>query len=94
MFELRIDDSFRDKGIPFGVLEVQYPDKSQWRIEDFEALKEQELAVLKEAFADYDRKEVFGENPFNRYFKKYKKNISCPSAAGIRTAEGARIPQR
>ena len=73
MFELRIDDSFREKGIPFGVLEVQYPDKSQWRIEDFEALKEQELAVLKETFADYDRKEVFGENPFNRYFKKYKK---------------------
>lgn len=73
MFELKVDASFREKEVPFGILEVHYPEKAQWKLEDFETLKEQELATLKDTFADYDRKAVFGENPYNRYFKKYKK---------------------
>ena len=34
---------------------------------------ERELASLPERFENYDRKAVFGENPWFRFFKKFKK---------------------
>ena len=73
MFNFHADPSFSEAGIPFGVTEAVFPDSSRWDLPAFEALKERELAALREEMADYDRKAVFGENPYNRYFKKYKK---------------------
>lgn len=73
MFRMQADPSFIEKNVRFGVLEVIFPQREAWDIPTFEARKERELAGLKDAFADYDRKAVFGVNPYNRYFKKYKK---------------------
>lgn len=73
MFQIQTDTSFLEKSVRFGVLEVSFPQREQWDLSAFEALKSRELDRLRETFAAYDRKEVFGENPYCRYFKKYKK---------------------
>ena len=60
-------------GVPFGVLEVAYPEKALWREDAFQTMVTARLNALKERFADYDRKAVFGENVYFRFFKKFKK---------------------
>lgn len=60
-------------GIPFGVLEVVYPDKPFRRTEDFRIMVEEHLRLLREKYADYDRKALFGENVYFRFFRKFKK---------------------
>ena len=60
-------------GIPFGVLEVVYPDKPLRRTEDFRIMVEEHLRLLREKYADYDRKALFGENVYFRFFRKFKK---------------------
>lgn len=60
-------------GVPFGVLEVVYPDKALWRTEDFQTMLGERLQRLRERYADYDRKSVFGENVYFRFFRKFKK---------------------
>lgn len=59
------------RNIPFGYVEVRYPDRLC--VPEFRALVEEELAGLKETYREYDRKAVFGENPYFRFFKKFKK---------------------
>ena len=39
-------------GIPFGVLEVVYPDKPLRRTEDFRIMVEEHLRLLREKYAD------------------------------------------
>lgn len=73
MFTFHADPSFAQAGIPFGVTEAVFPDSSQWDLAAFDELKERELADLRRELADYDRKTVFGDHLYNRYFKKYKK---------------------
>ena len=53
-------------GIPFGVLEVVYPDKPLRRTEDFRIMVEEHLRLLREKYVDYDRKALFGENVYFR----------------------------
>ena len=72
MFEIRKDASFSERNIPLGVLEVSYPENGFDR-DALHALIERELAALRERYADYDRKAVFGENPYFRFFRKFKK---------------------
>lgn len=73
MFQIQTDPSFLEKHVRFGVLEAAFPRREMWELPAFEALKSRELERLRETFAAYDRKTVFGENPYCRYFKKYKK---------------------
>lgn len=73
MFRIYADASFAEKNVHFGVLEVTFPQRETWDIPAFEARKKQVLTELKDIFSNYDRKAVFGENPYTRYFKKYKK---------------------
>lgn len=73
MLQIKKDPSFADRNLLFGMVEVVFPQPSEWDEAAFDALKEQELAALFAAYRDYDRRAVFGENPFFRYFKKYKK---------------------
>ena len=40
---------------------------------DFRETAERELSALRERYAFYDRKAAFGENPYVRFFKKFKK---------------------
>lgn len=62
-----------ERNILFGLTEVWYPDSGAWDVEAFRALEEAELSALRERYADYDRRAVFGENPYVRFFKKFKK---------------------
>ena len=73
VLEIRKDVSFAERQLLFGIVEVVYPEPSEWDEAAFGALKERELAALFAELSDYDRKAVFGENPYYRYFKKYKK---------------------
>ena len=72
MFDIGKDPSFASRGIPLGILEVNYPAEGCGRAA-LHALVERELAALRERYADYDRKAVFGENPYFRFFRKFKK---------------------
>lgn len=77
MLEVRKEASLTQREIPFGLLEVWYPDRAVWREQAFRDMAEAELAALRPRFGgDYDRKAVFGENPYCRFFKKFKK--TCP----------------
>ena len=73
MLQIQKDTSFSERGLLFGIVEVIFPQPSEWDETGFAALKERELAALFNEFRDYDRKAVFGENTYYRYFKKYKK---------------------
>ena len=73
MFEIIKDPTFAERNIPLGILEVTYPDRSAWDITKFYDLVHAELDALREKYADYDRKAVFGENLYFRFFKKFKK---------------------
>ena len=60
-------------GVPFGALEVTYPERALWHTEDFQAMLSERLQQLRERYANYDRKSVFGENVYFRFFRKFKK---------------------
>ena len=60
-------------GISFGVLEVTYPERALWHTEDFHSMVEEHLRLLREKYADYDRKALFSENVYFRFFRKFKK---------------------
>ena len=60
-------------GVPFGVLEVTYPERALWRTEDFQTMLGERLQRLRERYADYDRRTVFGENVYFWFFRKFKK---------------------
>ena len=73
MFEIIKDPTFAERNIPLGILEVTYPDRSEWNEKAFYDLVHAELDELRDKYPDYDRKAVFGENPYFRFFKKFKK---------------------
>ena len=73
MFEIIKDPTFAERNIPLGILEVTYPDRSEWNEKAFYDLVHAELEELRGKYPDYDRKAVFGENPYFRFFKKFKK---------------------
>ena len=60
-------------GVPFGVLEVTYPERALWHTEDFHSMVEEHLRLLREKYADYDRKALFSKNVYFRFFRKFKK---------------------
>lgn len=73
MIDMIQDASFSARGIPFGIAEVVYPARREWEEAAFRALAEKELSACKARYADYDRKAVFGENPYFRFFRKFRK---------------------
>lgn len=73
MIPMTKEPALAQRNIPFGILEVRYPDRESWQEDAFRALVEAELAVLPGRYENYDRKAVFAENPWFRFFKKFKK---------------------
>lgn len=73
MLKVIRDSSLADDGRHMGIVEVKYPDKSEWDLAGFDAYKDAELAAIKEAGAAYDREVVFRQDPYFRYFRKFKK---------------------
>ena len=54
---------------------MNYTDEAEWDVEAFNALKESELQKIREEGADYDRKTWFRQEPYFRYFRKFKKTF-------------------
>lgn len=73
MIELYKDESLDGIDIPFGILDVRYPEPAQWDLAAFESLKAVELASIRGQAQTYNRKAEFSEEPYFRYFRKYKK---------------------
>ena len=92
MLEIIKEPTFAERNIPLGILEVTYPDRSAWDITKFYDLVHAELDALREKYADYDRKAVFGENPYFRFFKKFKKTYPVMRAVRIRAVQGQSLP--
>lgn len=68
-----IKDEAFDADRHLGILEVKYPDSSEWDTDAFDALKESELQAIREEGAEYDRETWFRQEPYFRYFRKFKK---------------------
>ena len=73
MIEVYKDQSLAGRDIPFGILDVRYPEQAEWDLASFGKLKETELAAIKKQAEIYDRKAAFSEEPYFRYFRKHKK---------------------
>ncbi|MBP1554260.1 MAG: hypothetical protein J6B21_08925 [Oscillospiraceae bacterium] len=69
------DATLQKSTFPFGVVEVSFPAEENWDKAAFRALAEQEIARLKAEYPQdsYDRKAVWGENRYYRFFRKFKK---------------------
>ena len=50
MLQIQKDTSFSERGLLFGIVEVIFPQPSEWDEDAFAALKERELAAL---FAEF-----------------------------------------
>ena len=79
MLEIIKDPTFAERNIPLGILEVTYPDRSSWDITKFYDLVHAELDALREKYADYDRKAVFGEIRIFASSRSSRK-LSCHAA--------------
>lgn len=56
-----------------GILEVRYPDAAEWDIAAFEQMRDAELEAIRKEGEQYDRETWFRQDPFFRYFRKFKK---------------------
>lgn len=68
-------------GIPFGVLEVVYPDKPLRRTEDFRIMVKEHLRLLREKYADYDRKGALWRKRLFPVFQEIQKDVPGHDAA-------------
>ena len=73
MVQITKENGMQSAGVPFAWVEVQYPDKVQWDETVFYDMEEQHVAALREQYREYVRADVFGQNPYFRYFRKFKK---------------------
>ncbi len=73
MLEIRKTAELSARNIPMGIVEVRYPPREEWHVEEFRSLATHEIDETRAKFPDYDRKAVFGENPYFRFFRKFKK---------------------
>jgi len=68
-----IRDASLDSDRHLGILEVWYPDSSEWDTDAFNELKERELEAIRKEGTEYDRESWFRQEPYFRYFRKFKK---------------------
>ena len=93
MFRIRKDASFAGTAIPFGVLDVSYPAREEWDEDGFRSLRDRELAEIMALAPTYDRKEGFGEDPYFRYFRKFKKTYPVMMQLESFLQEARRFPE-
>lgn len=67
--------TLQEAQIPFAWVEVRYPDKDRWDEAGFYAMVDEHLAALCGRYRDYVRADVFGQNPYFRFFRKFKKTF-------------------
>ena len=68
-----IRDDAMNESSHLAVLEVRYPDSAEWDIDAFEMLRDRELDAIRKEGEDYDRETWFRQDPYFRYFRKFKK---------------------
>lgn len=76
MIDFKRAESFTPEDHPFGYVEVNFPEKDVWHLEEFWAMVDEHIRTLKNSYPDYDRHATFDNNPFYRYFKKFKKTYT------------------
>ena len=76
MLEIRKTAELAARNIPIGFVEVRYPERDAWHTDEFRELAKRELNETREKYKDYDRKAVFGENPYFRFFN-FKNPTHC-----------------
>lgn len=74
MIKVIRDVSLAEDARHVGIVDVTYPDRSEWDVAGFEAYKEAELAAVRAEGSDYDRETVFRQDPYFRYFRKFRKS--------------------
>ncbi|MCF0141620.1 MAG: hypothetical protein HUJ78_06405 [Mogibacterium sp.] len=62
-----------DKNQCIGLLVVNYPEPSEWDVDGFYEMADAEIAGIVSDESVYDRKAVFGETNYYKYYKKFKK---------------------
>ena len=75
MLQITKGPTLQEAQIPFAWVEVRYPDKESWDEAGFYAMVDEHLAALCERYRDYVRADVFGQNPYFRFFRKFKKTF-------------------
>lgn len=73
MLQITKGPTLQEAQIPFAWVEVRYPDKDRWDEAGFYAMVDEHLAALCGRYRDYVRADVFGQNPYFRFFRKFKK---------------------
>ena len=68
-----IRDVSLDADRHLAILEVFYPEPDEWDTEAFNELKARELDEIRAEGAAYDRETWFRQEPYFRYFRKFKK---------------------
>ena len=68
-----IRDSAMNESSHLAVLEVRYPDSAEWDTAAFEQLRDRELEAIRKEGENYDRETWFRQDPYFRYFRKFKK---------------------
>ena len=76
MLKITKTEELAARNIPFGVVEVRYPPREEWRVDEFRAFAQGELERARESYPDYERKAVFGSDQYVRFFKKFKKTYT------------------
>ncbi len=93
MLKVFKDKTFAGVQMPFGTLEVEYPPQAKWDLAAFEQLKEQELALVRAQGEGYDRKRDFSEEPYFRYFRRFKKTYPVMAQLESFLLKGRPFPQ-
>ena len=75
MLQITKGPTLQEAQIPFAWVEVRYPDKESWDEAGFYAMVDEHLAALCGRYRDYVRADVFGQNPYFRFFRKFKKTF-------------------
>lgn len=68
-----IRDDAMNESSHLAVLEVRYPDSAEWDTAAFEQLRDRELDAIRKEGENYDRETWFRQDPYFRYFRKFKK---------------------
>jgi len=68
-----IRDSEMNASSHVALLEVRYPDSSEWDIDAFRQLRDRELDAICKDGENYDRETWFRQDAYFRYFRKFKK---------------------
>lgn len=75
MLQITKGPTLQEAQILFAWVEVRYPDKESWDEAGFYAMVDEHLAALCGRYRDYVRADVFGQNPYFRFFRKFKKTF-------------------